>query len=63
MFTFLFAGHETSLAALYWSLYYLGEHDEYRVKIAQEFEELGGKINQWTLKKGTYSFLFNLTGF
>ena len=41
LFTLLFAGHETSLAALHWCFYHLGQNAEYPTKIAAEFESLG----------------------
>ena len=52
LFTLLFAGHETTLAALSWVIYYLGKHDKYRQRIKEEFEQLGGQINRQTLQKG-----------
>lgn len=58
LFTFLFAGHETTLAALYWAIYYLGEHDDCRQKIKEEFEQLGGKITRETLQKAEYTTAF-----
>ena len=58
LFTLLFAGHETTLAAVCWCIYYLGERDDCRAKICAEFEELGGRVTRETLQKATYTTAF-----
>ena len=50
VYTFLFAGHETSATTLTWALYFLGEFPEWRKKIAEEFETIGKVVSPKTLK-------------
>ena len=52
LFTFAFAGHETTSTALRWCLYYLGHYPEWQTKIAREFEEvMNGEVTSTSLKK------------
>ena len=51
VYTFLFAGHETSASALQWALYFVGEHPEWSDKISDEFDSIGRTISAKTLKK------------
>jgi len=50
VYTFLFAGHETSATTLTWALYFLGEFPDWRRKIAEEFETIGKVVSPKTLK-------------
>ena len=38
LFTFLFAGYETTSAAIQWLLFHLGDEPQWADKIRQEFE-------------------------
>ncbi|KAM4709346.1 cytochrome P450 4V2-like [Discoglossus pictus] len=40
--TFMFEGHDTTAAALNWSLYLLGSHQEEQIKVHKELEEIFG---------------------
>ena len=51
VYTFLFAGHETTASALQWALYFVGEHSEWSDKISDEFDSIGRTISAKTLKK------------
>ena len=51
IYTFLFAGHETSSTTLQWALYFLGEHSEWSQRISDEFDTIGRTITGKTLKK------------
>jgi cytochrome P450 len=51
LYTFIFAGHETTAGTVQWILYYLGENPDWADKICKEFESVGSKINSSTLKK------------
>ena len=50
VYTFLFAGHETTATALTWLLYFLGQFPEWREKIAHEFDAIGRVISPKTVK-------------
>jgi len=58
LFTFLFAGHETTLAALSWSLFHLGENPEWAEKIKEEFFDLGGRMDRQTITQAKYTEAF-----
>ena len=51
IYTFLFAGHETSATTLQWALYFLGEHSEWSQRISDEFDTIGRSITSKTLKQ------------
>ena len=58
VYTFLFAGHETTSTTLQWVLYFLGEFPEWRERINDEFTELGHRINMRTLKHASQTEAF-----
>ena len=62
LFTFAFAGHETTSTAIRWCLYYLAAHPEWQEIIRTEFEELlatsNGKITSQTIKSATNTNAF-----
>ena len=58
LYTFMFAGFETTSHALHWCLFYIGQHPEMAHRIAKEFEQNGSQINAKTLKNVPFTSLF-----
>jgi len=50
VYSFLFAGHETTSGAIQQLLFFLGEYPEWHKRIGDEFDSFGGKITSKTLK-------------
>jgi len=51
VYTFLFAGHETSASCLQWILFFLGKNPDWVEIIREEFDNIGRQISVSSLKK------------
>ena len=58
LYTFMFAGFETTAHAMKWCLFFVGQHPEMANRIAEEFEKNGSLINATTLKNLPFTSSF-----
>ena len=58
LYTFIFAGFETTAQAMKWCLFFIGQHPEMANRIAEEFEKNGSQINSKTLKNVPFTSSF-----
>ena len=58
LYTFIFAGFETTAQAMKWCLFFIGKHPEMANRIAEEFEKNGSQINAKTLKNLPFTSSF-----
>ena len=58
LYTFMFAGFETTAHAMKWCLFFIGQHPKMTNRIAEEFEKNGSQINSKTLKNVPFTSFF-----
>ena len=58
LYTFIFAGFETTAHAMKWCLFFIGQHPAMANRIAEEFEKNGSQINAKTLKNVPFTSFF-----
>ena len=58
LYTFMFAGFETTAHAMKWCLFFIGQHPKMANRIAEEFEKNGSQINSKTLKNVPFTSFF-----
>ena len=58
LYTFIFAGFETTAQAMKWCLFFIGQRPEMAHRIAEEFEKNGSQINSKTLKNVPFTSSF-----
>jgi len=58
LYTFMFAGFDTSASAIHWILFFVGHHPEMVKRIAVELEKNGNQINSKTLKHVPFTVSF-----